>query len=60
VDPTRTGIFGMVFGAIRMTIARLVFDTFGVPFVGLVAVIYRAIFLFVWFEILLLVLRRRQ
>ena len=45
VDPTRTGIFEIIAGAIRMTIARLAFGVFGVPLLGLMLVFYRAVLL---------------
>lgn len=54
MDPTRTGIFGMFFGAIRMTIAECIYGMFGVPFAALVVVIYRAVFLLVMFDFCLL------
>lgn len=43
-DPTHTGIFGMVWGAVRYLIARMIFTVVGFPLVvGLVG-LYRALF----------------
>ena len=51
VDPSRTGVFGMVGAAIKTALARLLFEILGAPLLLLVVYLYRALLLLVVFEV---------